>query len=93
MDEAADLDGPFIYRLNDNGSGPSLLVKLTKQFTCRLCAAAVSLLLERIGRWSGREIDASQAEKPIVSLSLVPRSCSHARLRWNVTLSHAFSCV
>ncbi|GBP35006.1 hypothetical protein EVAR_28471_1 [Eumeta japonica] len=29
---------------------------LTKQFTCRLCAAAVSLLLGRIGRWSGREI-------------------------------------
>ncbi|GBP59203.1 Atrial natriuretic peptide-converting enzyme [Eumeta japonica] len=26
------------------------------QFTCRLCAAAVSLLLGRIGRWSGREI-------------------------------------
>ncbi|GBP31103.1 Voltage-dependent calcium channel type D subunit alpha-1 [Eumeta japonica] len=35
--------------------------KLTKQFT--LCAAAVSLLLGRIGRWSGREIDASQAER------------------------------
>ncbi|GBP42584.1 TNF receptor-associated factor 5 [Eumeta japonica] len=31
-------------------------LKLTKQFTCRLCAAAVSLLLGRIGRWSGREI-------------------------------------
>ncbi|GBP75881.1 hypothetical protein EVAR_10992_1 [Eumeta japonica] len=25
--------------------------------------------------------------------SLVPRSRSHARLRWNATLSHAFSCV
>ncbi|GBP79821.1 hypothetical protein EVAR_61412_1 [Eumeta japonica] len=33
--------------------------KLTKQFTCRLCAAAVSLLLGRIGRWSGREITRS----------------------------------
>ncbi|GBP51680.1 hypothetical protein EVAR_48303_1 [Eumeta japonica] len=32
---------------------------LTKQFTCRLCAAAVSLLLGRIGRWSGREITRS----------------------------------
>ncbi|GBP27009.1 hypothetical protein EVAR_11242_1 [Eumeta japonica] len=29
---------------------------LTKQFTCRLCAAAVSLVLGRIGQWSGREI-------------------------------------
>ncbi|GBP09384.1 hypothetical protein EVAR_5808_1 [Eumeta japonica] len=25
--------------------------------------------------------------------SLVPRSCSHARLRRNATMSHAFSCV
>ncbi|GBP43678.1 hypothetical protein EVAR_30512_1 [Eumeta japonica] len=25
--------------------------------------------------------------------SLVPRSRSHARLRWNATMSHAFSCV
>ncbi|GBP32656.1 hypothetical protein EVAR_16818_1 [Eumeta japonica] len=25
-------------------------------FTCRSCATAVSLLLGRIGRWSGREI-------------------------------------
>ncbi|GBP81405.1 hypothetical protein EVAR_59406_1 [Eumeta japonica] len=31
-------------------------VQLTKQFTCRLCAAAVSLLLGRVGRWSGKEI-------------------------------------
>ncbi|GBP20390.1 hypothetical protein EVAR_14639_1 [Eumeta japonica] len=30
--------------------------ELTKQFTCRLCAAAVSLLLGRIGRCSGRKI-------------------------------------
>ncbi|GBP67423.1 Vacuolar protein sorting-associated protein 35 [Eumeta japonica] len=30
--------------------------QLTKQFTCRLCATAVFLLLGRIGRWSGREI-------------------------------------
>ncbi|GBP37741.1 hypothetical protein EVAR_29942_1 [Eumeta japonica] len=30
--------------------------RLTKQFTCRLCAAAVSFLLGRIGRCSGREI-------------------------------------
>ncbi|GBP63565.1 hypothetical protein EVAR_61305_1 [Eumeta japonica] len=29
---------------------------LTKQFTRRLCAAAVSLLLERFSRWSGKEI-------------------------------------
>ncbi|GBP90037.1 hypothetical protein EVAR_68378_1 [Eumeta japonica] len=33
-----------------------LLTSLTKQFTCRVCAAAVSLLLGRIGQWSGREI-------------------------------------
>ncbi|GBP23976.1 hypothetical protein EVAR_17616_1 [Eumeta japonica] len=25
--------------------------------------------------------------------ALVPRSRSHARLRWNATVSHAFSCV
>ncbi|GBP21414.1 hypothetical protein EVAR_12015_1 [Eumeta japonica] len=36
---------------------------VTKQFTCRLCAAAFSLLFGRIGRWSGREIDPSQAER------------------------------
>ncbi|GBP18023.1 hypothetical protein EVAR_16969_1 [Eumeta japonica] len=30
--------------------------KMIEQFTCRLYAAAVSLLLGRIGRWSGREI-------------------------------------
>ncbi|GBP12161.1 EGF-containing fibulin-like extracellular matrix protein 1 [Eumeta japonica] len=39
------------------------LVQLTYQFYCRLCAAAVSLLLGRIGRWSERETDASQAER------------------------------
>ncbi|GBP27616.1 hypothetical protein EVAR_102870_1 [Eumeta japonica] len=59
----------------------------------RLCAAAVSLPLRRIGRWSGREIDASQAERlgDRASLSRVPRSRSHARLRRNTTMSHAFS--
>ncbi|GBP23417.1 Leishmanolysin-like peptidase [Eumeta japonica] len=45
----------------------------------RSCAAAVSLLLGRIGRWSGREIARS-------ALSL-----SHARLRRNAIMSHAFS--
>ncbi|GBP63224.1 hypothetical protein EVAR_89491_1 [Eumeta japonica] len=29
----------------------------------KLCAAAVSLLLGRIGRWSGREIDASHTKR------------------------------
>ncbi|GBP03739.1 hypothetical protein EVAR_69338_1 [Eumeta japonica] len=33
-------------------SGQTALVPVR----CRLCAAAVSLLLGRIGRWSGREI-------------------------------------
>ncbi|GBP08184.1 hypothetical protein EVAR_2963_1 [Eumeta japonica] len=37
--------------------------QLTKQLKFRLCAAAISFLLGRIGRWSGREIDASQAER------------------------------
>ncbi|GBP62719.1 hypothetical protein EVAR_56237_1 [Eumeta japonica] len=46
----------------------------------RLCAAAVSLLLGRIGQWSGKEIARS-------ALSLA------ARLRRNATMSRAFSCV
>ncbi|GBP97572.1 hypothetical protein EVAR_90299_1 [Eumeta japonica] len=41
-----------------------------------------------------KEIDASQAERLGRScLSIVPRSRSHARLRRNATMSHAFSCV
>ncbi|GBP50184.1 hypothetical protein EVAR_97184_1 [Eumeta japonica] len=41
-----------------------------------------------------KEIDASQAEHLDRSyLSIVPRSRSHARLKQNVTMSHAFSCV
>ncbi|GBP80077.1 hypothetical protein EVAR_22000_1 [Eumeta japonica] len=52
-----------------------------RHFYHSLCAAAVSLLLGRIGRWSGRE------------RSLVPRSRSHARLRRNATMSYAFSYV
>ncbi|GBP03420.1 hypothetical protein EVAR_101789_1 [Eumeta japonica] len=57
-----------------------------------LHAAAVSLLLRRIGRWSGREIDASQAERlSRSSLSIVPRSHLYARLRRNATMSHTFS--
>ncbi|GBP83649.1 hypothetical protein EVAR_57808_1 [Eumeta japonica] len=32
------------------------MIKLTKQFTCKLYETAVSLLLGCIGRWSGREI-------------------------------------
>ncbi|GBP42245.1 hypothetical protein EVAR_29843_1 [Eumeta japonica] len=34
-----------------------------RQLGGRLCATAVSLLLGRIGRWSGREMDALQAER------------------------------
>ncbi|GBP56796.1 hypothetical protein EVAR_91448_1 [Eumeta japonica] len=57
-----------------------------------MCAAAVSVRLERIGRWRGREIDASQAERLGRScLSIVPCSRSHAGLRRNATMSHAFS--
>ncbi|GBP24931.1 hypothetical protein EVAR_12598_1 [Eumeta japonica] len=44
--------------LSEGGSNSHLTrfrLKLTKQFTCGLCAAAVSLLLGLIGRWSGRE--------------------------------------
>ncbi|GBP38240.1 hypothetical protein EVAR_18120_1 [Eumeta japonica] len=41
-----------------------------------------------------KEIDASQAERLGRScLSIVPRSHSHARLRRNATMSHAFSCM
>ncbi|GBP75052.1 hypothetical protein EVAR_48732_1 [Eumeta japonica] len=45
-----------------------------------LCAAAVSLLL-------GPSADGVEER------SLVPRSCSRARLGRNATMSHAFSCV
>ncbi|GBP07058.1 hypothetical protein EVAR_4471_1 [Eumeta japonica] len=45
-----------------------LKINLSTEFPQRLRAAAVSLLLGRIGRWNGREIDASQAER-------VGRSC------------------
>ncbi|GBP15942.1 hypothetical protein EVAR_12526_1 [Eumeta japonica] len=48
--------------------------QLIQQFTCRSCAAAVSLLLGRIGRWSGRETDASQAER--LSPSCLSIACS-----------------
>ncbi|GBP66655.1 hypothetical protein EVAR_50480_1 [Eumeta japonica] len=49
--------------------------------------------LPRLGR-AHKEIDASQAEHLGWScLSIVPRSRSHARLRRNVTMSHAFSGV
>ncbi|GBP16194.1 hypothetical protein EVAR_9907_1 [Eumeta japonica] len=37
-------------------------------------AAAVSLLLGRIGRWSGREIGSSQAERLGQSCLSIPRS-------------------
>ncbi|GBP82601.1 hypothetical protein EVAR_61462_1 [Eumeta japonica] len=68
--------------------------ELTKQFPCRLYAGAISLLLGGIGRWSGRETDASQAERLGRSyLSILPRSRSHARLGRNATMSHASSCM
>ncbi|GBP74506.1 hypothetical protein EVAR_61993_1 [Eumeta japonica] len=41
---------------NTKSLSTSLSSSLTKQFTCTLCAGAVSHLLRRIGRWSGREI-------------------------------------
>ncbi|GBP88644.1 hypothetical protein EVAR_103889_1 [Eumeta japonica] len=45
-------------------------------------------------QWSRREVDASQAERLDRSyLSVVSRSRSHARLRWNATMSHSFSSV
>ncbi|GBP74614.1 hypothetical protein EVAR_98481_1 [Eumeta japonica] len=40
---------------------------------------------------SSHVMNASQADR--ASLSLIPRSRLHARLRRNVTMSHAFSCV
>ncbi|GBP19107.1 hypothetical protein EVAR_83420_1 [Eumeta japonica] len=54
-------------------------------------ARAISTMLIELGR---KEIDAVQSEHLGRScLSIVPRSRSHARLRRNVTMSHAFSCV
>ncbi|GBP65318.1 hypothetical protein EVAR_48024_1 [Eumeta japonica] len=45
-------------------------------------------------RDGSKEIDAPQAERLGRScLSIVPRSRSHARLRRNTTMSHAFPCV
>ncbi|GBP68597.1 Atrial natriuretic peptide receptor 1 [Eumeta japonica] len=44
----------FGIELNRKKTGMG--IALTKYFTSRLCAAAVSLVLGRIGRWSGREI-------------------------------------
>ncbi|GBP26681.1 hypothetical protein EVAR_23451_1 [Eumeta japonica] len=48
----ADANAAAILIFYEIGGGP----QLTKQITCRSCAVAVSLLLGRIGRWSGREI-------------------------------------
>ncbi|GBP62704.1 hypothetical protein EVAR_48049_1 [Eumeta japonica] len=76
----------------NTGRGVDVCVneKLTKQSTCRLCAAAVSLLLGPSAD-GVEEIDASQAERLAQScLSIVPRSRSHARVRRNATMSHAF---
>ncbi|GBP32443.1 Protein O-GlcNAcase [Eumeta japonica] len=56
------LDG-FVRWLGQLAIFKTEVIMLTKQFTCRLCATAVSLLLGRIGRWSGRDIDASQVER------------------------------
>ncbi|GBP84540.1 hypothetical protein EVAR_66848_1 [Eumeta japonica] len=60
-----------------------------------LCAAAVSLLLGRVGRWSGRDMDASQAER--LGRSCLSIACSALSLaRSNQAerdKSHAFSCV
>ncbi|GBP35218.1 hypothetical protein EVAR_18343_1 [Eumeta japonica] len=63
--------------------------ELIQQFTCRLCAAAVSLLFGRIGRWNGREIARSalslarsaQAERDNESCFFIKRG----RLRLNLT--------
>ncbi|GBP03497.1 hypothetical protein EVAR_101836_1 [Eumeta japonica] len=61
----------------------------------RLRAAAVSLLLGRIGRWSGREIDASQAER--ISRSSLSISCSAFSLARSAQAErdndNTFSCV
>ncbi|GBP36588.1 Dual 3',5'-cyclic-AMP and -GMP phosphodiesterase 11 [Eumeta japonica] len=62
---------------------------LTKQFTSRLCAAAVSPLLGRIGRWSGREIARSalslarsaQAERDYESCFFVKDICNELDVR------------
>ncbi|GBP24829.1 hypothetical protein EVAR_14162_1 [Eumeta japonica] len=70
--------------------GVMLSPELTKQFTCRLYAAAISLLLGRIGRWCGKEIARStlslarsaQAERDNESCFFLrnhtPSMCGHA---------------
>ncbi|GBP08398.1 hypothetical protein EVAR_77105_1 [Eumeta japonica] len=52
----------------------------------RLCAAAVSLLLGRIGRWSGREIDASQGER--LGRSCLSIVCSELSLARSAQAEH-----
>ncbi|GBP45959.1 hypothetical protein EVAR_41261_1 [Eumeta japonica] len=65
IDAVAQPAVPRIGEIEDAGAGifcsrnkkkNMVVCKLTNQFTCRLCAAAVSLILGRFGRWSGREI-------------------------------------
>ncbi|GBP10382.1 hypothetical protein EVAR_69673_1 [Eumeta japonica] len=54
--------------------------ELIQQFTCRLCAAAFSLLLGRIAKWNGRKIGTSQAERSGQScLSIARPALSLAR--------------
>ncbi|GBP04970.1 hypothetical protein EVAR_3338_1 [Eumeta japonica] len=72
--------GDVTKRCNVKGEEPSRVLKI-RVWPSRLCAAAVSLLLGRIGRRSGRDIARS-----MLSLAL-------ARLKRNATMSHAFSCV
>ncbi|GBP60841.1 hypothetical protein EVAR_35389_1 [Eumeta japonica] len=50
------LDGDHDGGNRDQSRNYEMIQNLTKQFTCKLFAAAISLLLGRIGRLSGSEI-------------------------------------
>ncbi|GBP86368.1 hypothetical protein EVAR_62730_1 [Eumeta japonica] len=58
-------DGGGVYHRNSHSLNETKERKLLLHSCCVLPAPAcrLSLLLRRIGRWSGREIDASQAER------------------------------
>ncbi|CAB3243899.1 unnamed protein product [Arctia plantaginis] len=51
MDPSFDDDEPFIFRLNDNGTGPSLLVKVCAERGWRLYQGYNTGLEERWNLW------------------------------------------
>ncbi|XP_061710387.1 probable tubulin polyglutamylase TTLL2 isoform X2 [Cydia pomonella] len=51
MAELCEVDEPFIYRLNDNGSGPSLLVKVCSERGWRMYQGYNACIEERWNLW------------------------------------------